>query len=104
MKKVLKIIGYVFLGLIVLWILYITYDNRVGKRNMENSQKITIGMSENEVIAVMGKPDNIITETKSGEHHYTYSTNSDSFTHIQITFDSEIKKVEEIYIPIWQNN
>ncbi len=63
-----------------------------GGRNIYNSKEIKTGISKENVIKIMGKPDSII------NGRFCYLTNNDSYPYIELSFDS-IGKVLEIYSP-----
>ncbi|MFZ4724720.1 MAG: hypothetical protein ACOYMD_04675 [Paludibacter sp.] len=63
--------------------------------NLIHSKKIKIGMLENEVINIMGKPDTIINENVI---IFCYEIDKESYANGQIIFDSTMM-VKEIYFP-----
>ena len=73
-------------------------DNQGHKRTykLTHSKDIEVGMSENDVLRIMGKPDTII---KYPHHfYYSYNLNNDSYGDGQIFFDSTLR-VNKIFFP-----
>ncbi len=71
-----------------------------GKFNVENIKKVKKGMSVNDVLSIMGKPD--ILDCCDGVdcvlNGYNYNTNDESYAYVKICFDSTMK-VRETYFP-----
>lgn len=87
----------IFLALILLLIVGSVYDSkysskaREGIKNVANMQNVNIGMSNNEVISIMGQPE--ITYTSEGES-YDYISNDESHPYISLIFDSNMKVIK----------
>ncbi|GIV28665.1 MAG: hypothetical protein KatS3mg027_2479 [Bacteroidia bacterium] len=97
-SKIIKITVLSTLVLVVLIIGYLIYDShwsskaKKGRKNILNSRKVKIQMSQEDVLSIMGKPDTVI-----GRRFY-YITNNDDYIYIEISFDS-LKRVKKIYSP-----
>jgi hypothetical protein len=75
---------------------------RIGKRNMNNAEKIKIGMSLNRVLEIMeplsdSSPDYNIIERKQ-IHVLTYPSNNSDGLEIEIRFDT-LSFVSKVIIP-----
>ncbi len=97
MKKLFKIILCIFLALFLFLMVGSIYDAkyspraREGTRNVARLQNVNIGMSNNEVISIMGQPE--ITYTIEGES-YDYISNDESHPYISLIFDSNMKVIK----------
>lgn len=106
MNKKIKIYLLVLAALFLLLIIYLNYETyfsesaRVGKANIENIKKIKEGMSVDQVILIMGKPDSISNPDKIRYPYfqYYYSTNDESFANITVVVDSNML-VKATYYP-----
>jgi hypothetical protein len=102
MKRKLATFYFVFGVFIIGLGLFANCDNQYskkvnrGKDNLTHSKGLKIGMSEPEVLKIMGKPDTIIKD--SVYYYYNYILNDDSYSNGQISFDST-KRVNEIFFP-----
>lgn len=98
MKKILKIVGYVFLIIILLLIAGSIYDAkyspkaREGIKNVSNLQAVNIGMSKKDVISIMGQPYKII--NANNKESYEYISNDESYPYINFVFDENEKIIE----------
>lgn len=108
------IIIFIFLSLLAAFVYYILNVNvnsnlkSIGKENIENSLKVKIGMSESEVIQIMGEPELILPiDCPNNISHaclnYFYSTGNDSYPNGEFYIDSN-KRVIKIYFPIRRND
>lgn len=101
MKKFLKILLASFVILIVTMVIIVNYDahfsNKAvkGENNLNNIRKVKIGMTENEMISIMGKPDTIFTVYSK---IYCYDINNDSYVYGKIHIDSNLR-VSDIFYP-----
>lgn len=101
MKKSIKIIFLTLGFIIIVIIIYISYNNHFsqkaikGKNNLAHSKNLVVGMTESELLYIMGRPDTIIREKYV---IYCYDLNDDSYASGQVYFDSTMK-IEEIYFP-----
>jgi hypothetical protein len=96
-KPILLIIGIVIVVLIVA-LNYHSYFSKAairGKENISFSKSVRIGMTKDEVLSIMRKPDTII---KGDYPIFCYDINDDSYGYGQILFDSTMR-VREIYFP-----
>ena len=101
MRKAIKL-TLLIIGIVVVTIIialkyhshYITAAIR-GKENINSSKSIRIGMTKDDVLQIMGKPDTTI---KDACPIFCYSVNDDSYGSGQILFDSTMK-VRDIYFP-----
>lgn len=99
LKKGLYFVAFVMLAIIA----YIIYDGhfssvaRIGKRNVANAKSLKVGMDENSVIEIMGKPNVIIQKDKATKL-YEYTTNNVDYLDIEIYFD-ENGYVYRIFLP-----
>jgi hypothetical protein len=73
------------------------YSKKVtrGKDNLTHSKGLKIGMSEPEVLKIMGKPDTII---RDPDKYFCYYINNDSYSYGQVLFDSTLK-VNKLFFP-----
>ncbi len=104
-KKINKFFLFSIVGLFVAFVLFLNYEAhfsgtaRKGKANIENIKKVEEGMTVNEVISIMGKPDVIdYCDFERILRGYNYKTNDDSFVHVTVCFDSTMR-VKQIYFP-----
>lgn len=75
-----------------------SYENQA-QNNVENCEKVDIGMSMEQVVEIMGEPDNI--KTYQGKINYAdmkvtkyyYDAPSDSSVGVNIFFNAQSKKV-----------
>jgi hypothetical protein len=94
MKKIVKIILLIFTIILIIAIFYVNYDAHFskraikGKKVIENSKKIVIGMTEKELLNIMGQPDTIIKDTIS---IYYYDLNDDSYGSGTVYIDSTMR-------------
>ncbi len=101
MKKQIKYLILLLVFIIVSLISYFYYTFFLNTyaikctKNIENSKKIKFGMTDLDVIEIMGRPDTIIND---GLIFYCYNLNDDSFGTGQIHFDSTMK-VDKLYFP-----
>lgn len=100
MKRTLKISLSFVIGFLLVIIIYLNYQSHFseeaknGKKNIVNAENIEIGMTEEQVISIMGKPDTIQAfevEKIERNKYYYYSTNDESHPSIEITFDSAMR-------------
>ena len=106
MKKYVKIILWSIIGFITTFIFYLNYQThfseaaRKGKSNVENIKAVKEGMSTDEVLLIMGKPDTIVfpNEMHPKALYYDYFTNDESFANATVSFDSTMK-VQKTYYP-----
>jgi outer membrane protein assembly factor BamE (lipoprotein component of BamABCDE complex) len=102
MKKYIKYSPLIIFGFLVLSYLIVLYNIHWSKhamkkkQNLENAKKINIGMSNYEVLKIMGKP-NFIANHKN-YFYYSYELQDESSHGCQINFDST-SKVRAIYFP-----
>lgn len=86
----LFIIGYVFLAF------------KSGKQNIKNCEGITAGMSEPQVIEIMGKPEQILRTTDSRTNKslvdYMYSPPPMASSGVDIFFDSNMVVIKTVCI------
>ncbi|MBI5323761.1 MAG: outer membrane protein assembly factor BamE [Ignavibacteriae bacterium] len=101
MKKTTKIVIGLFVIPFLVLVLIINYYGHFSpkaikaKENLEHSYNVKIGMTKDEVIKIMGKPDQI---TNVNIYNYHYDLNDDSKGSGQISFDST-KRVTRIDFP-----
>ena len=96
-KRILLIIGIVIVAIIIALNYHSHFSKAAikGKENITFSKSIRIGMTKDEVLSIMGKPD---TTKKDDYPIFSYGVNDDSYGYVQILFDSAMR-VSEIYFP-----
>ena len=103
MKKKNKVILLILAILFILFVLYINYEahystaERIGRTNVNNIKNIKKGMTIEEVISIMGKP-NEISHPKYSIIYYEYYTHNESYPNATVSFDSTLK-VNATYYP-----
>lgn len=89
-KKIIKIVFcttcIAFLSATILLFYTLHQDKLQAKRNAHNIQFVEVGMSREDVVAVMGEPNWI---NMTPEIEYQYTTNPDEYQHVYITFDPQ---------------
>lgn len=101
MKKTIRLILIITGVVITVTILALNYQSHFskvaikGKENLTLSKSLRVGMSDDEVLKIMGNPDTTI---KNDNPIYCYVINDESFGYGQIMFDSTMKVIE-IYFP-----
>lgn len=104
MKKTIKYFLVAFVILLITIVLYLNYNSNYsnqaikGEYNITHSKAIIIGMTEGEVLNIMGKPDTIVNDKLT---IYCYGINDESYGYGQILFDSTMK-VKDKYFPKYQ--
>lgn len=99
LKKGLYIVAIVMLAIIA----YIVYDGhfspaaRIGQQNMANAKNLKVGMNENSVIEIMGKP-NVVEQKDEATKFYRYSSNNADYLDIEVYFD-EKGDITRIFLP-----
>lgn len=101
-KKLFWIIGSIF-AIISFFIIkfFFVYENQACK-NVENCEKIHIGLTIREVIEIMGNPDNIITYKGKINYNdmeiirYYYNAPSGASVGVEIFFNVQTKQVVRI--------
>jgi len=97
-KIIFLIIIALIIGITYLF-LYHTPSARKAKQNVANSLKIEIGMSKNEVIQIMGEPDNKrISFFNSVDTMYCYQPPFAAASGIYIQFDFYTNRVNRIIL------
>ena len=96
-KYVLLIIGIIIVAIILMLNYHSHFSKEAikGKENIAFSKNVRVGMTEDEVLSIMGKPDTTI---KDDTPIYCYGVNDESYGYGQILFDSTMR-VEKIYFP-----
>ena len=102
MKKSVKICIIIFCVIFLVFVIFLNYNKNFSpkaikaKENLEHSYHLIIGMTENEVVSIMGMPDLIAPVQEDLIFHY--DLNDDSKGPVYIIFDST-KKVKDIHVP-----
>lgn len=87
-------IRYVLLGVMILVVVWFSTNHIKGVRNMNNSNKVEIGMTKNEFIEIMGEPElKRLSYFDKSDSSYHYKTPFASATGIVIVFDETNKVV-----------
>ena len=96
LRKIILRVVAVFAILIALLFGYLQYLNHfseeaiIGKTNVQNAKKVTLGMDSDELISVMGEP-NMVRKDENGNPIYLYSTNDNSFAYIAFHLNSDLE-------------
>jgi hypothetical protein len=103
MKKVVKKLLYVFSIVILAVVAVIIYDEHfspaaiLGKENLSNARNLQVGMNENSVIEIMGKP-NAVEQTDKSTKFYRYTSNNSDYLDIEVYFN-EKGNISRIFLP-----
>lgn len=103
MKKVVKKVLYVFSIVICAVVAYIIYDGhfspsaKLGKDNISNARDLQVGMNENSVIEIMGKP-NAVEQMDKSTKFYRYTSNNSDYLDIEVCFN-EKGNISRIFLP-----
>ncbi|MGI6292744.1 MAG: hypothetical protein ACOXZH_10120 [Bacteroidales bacterium] len=97
-KKSLWLFGALIAGFLFMVVKCSSYENQA-QNNVENCEKVDIDMSMEQVVEIMGKPDNV--KTYQGKINYTdmkitkyyYNAPSGSSVGVNIFFNAQSKKV-----------
>lgn len=101
--RVLKKGLYVFAIVMLAIIAYIVYDGhlspaaQLGKQNMINAKNLKIGMNENRVIEIMGKP-HAVEQKDNITKFYRYTSNNADYLDIEVYFDDK-GNISRIFLP-----
>ena len=101
--KVVKKVLYVFSIVILAVVAYIIYDGhfspaaRLGNENISNARNLQVGMNENSVIEIMGKP-NAVEQTDKSTKFYRYTSNNSDYLDIEVYFN-EKGNISRIFLP-----
>jgi hypothetical protein len=66
-------IGVAFVFAFVAWVLSLSPEARIGNRNQRNVRLVTVGMSQHQVLTIMGPPHNVSTYLVGGKMQVNYS-------------------------------
>lgn len=89
-------IRYVLLFILILGVSWFQYDQFQPKRNHQNTKQIRLGMTAEEVIQIMGQPEEknlVIGSRVEAESTFQYQAPFGSSDGIYISFDKEGKVI-----------
>ena len=92
-------IRYIILILVLVLFAWFQYDQVEPKRNHQNAKQIRLGMTAEEVIQIMGQPEekNLVNGSKvEAESTYQYKAPFASSEGIEIFFDEEGKVIHVV--------
>ncbi len=99
--KNILLISVVIIGVIIIYIVYdghFSPSARIGKENMKKSEKLKIGMTENDLINIMGKTDATNQEGTTNDKIYKYHSDNVDYLEIEVHVDST-GKIDKVFIP-----
>jgi len=85
-------------ALCFLYVVHWSKEARIGNRNDENAHQLTIGMTKQQAIAIMGSPDRIVAKEgiRRDQVRYMYLASPLASDYISFYLGNQSKQVEAI--------